>query len=69
MDTNIAIRTLTARSGWLDYRAGGGIVFDSRCAAEFEETESKASAFRQLVEHGKWADAALRQSGQLADTM
>ena len=69
MDTNIAIRTLTARNGWLDYRAGGGVVIDSRCQEEFDETESKASAFRQLVEHGQRADAALRQNGQLADTM
>ncbi|MEX0386682.1 aminodeoxychorismate synthase component I [Spiribacter sp. 227] len=50
MDTNIAIRTLTARDGWLDYRAGGGVVVDSRVRAEFDETESKAVAFRRLVE-------------------
>ena len=50
MDTNIAIRTMTARDGWLDYRAGGGVVVDSRCRAEFEETESKAVAFHRLVE-------------------
>ncbi|MEX0431014.1 aminodeoxychorismate synthase component I [Spiribacter insolitus] len=50
MDTNIAIRTLTAREGWLDYRAGGGVVVDSRARAEFDETESKAVAFRRLVE-------------------
>lgn len=51
MDTNIAIRTLTAHSGYLDYRAGGGIVVDSRCHDEFAETESKAAAFRDLIEH------------------
>lgn len=50
MDTNIAIRTMTARNGLLDYRAGGGLVFDSEVEAEFNETESKALAFRQLIE-------------------
>jgi para-aminobenzoate synthetase component 1 len=49
MDTSIAIRTLTARDGMLDYRAGGGLVADSDCAAEFDETESKAAAFRRLL--------------------
>ena len=49
MDTSIAIRTMTARDGVLDYRAGGGLVADSECAAEFDETESKAAAFRRLL--------------------
>ncbi|MDR9480142.1 MAG: aminodeoxychorismate synthase component I [Spiribacter sp.] len=49
MDTNIAIRTMTARDGWLDYRAGGGVVIDSECQDEFNETESKAAAFRDLI--------------------
>ena len=50
MDTNIAIRTMTARDGYLDYRAGGGVVIDSDCQDEFNETESKAAAFRSLIE-------------------
>lgn len=50
MDTNIAIRTMTARDGYLDYRAGGGVVIDSDCQDEFNETESKAAAFRGLIE-------------------
>ncbi|WP_200833029.1 MULTISPECIES: aminodeoxychorismate synthase component I [Spiribacter] len=49
MDTSIAIRTMTARDGVLDYRAGGGLVVDSECGAEFDETESKAAAFRRLL--------------------
>ena len=49
MDTSIAIRTMTARDGRLEYRAGGGVVVDSQAAAEFDETESKAVAFRRLV--------------------
>ena len=49
MDTSIAIRTMTARDGELDYRAGGGLVHDSDCQSEFDETESKAAAFRHLI--------------------
>jgi para-aminobenzoate synthetase component 1 len=60
MNTSIAIRTMTARDGVLEYRAGGGLVSDSGCRAEFEETESKAAAFRRLVETG----AARRASPQ-----
>ncbi len=52
MDTNIAIRTMTARDGILSYHAGGGLVFDSDPQAEFQETESKALAFRQLIQAG-----------------
>lgn len=49
MDTNIAIRTLSARDGWLDYRAGGGLVYDSEWSAEFAETEFKAAAFVDVM--------------------
>lgn len=52
MNTSIAIRTMTAREGVLEYRAGGGLVSDSDCRAEFAETESKAAAFRRLVAIG-----------------
>ena len=53
MDTSIAIRTMTARDGQLDYRAGGGLVNDSDCRSEFDETESKARAFRHLIDIGR----------------
>lgn len=49
MDTNIAIRTITAANGWLDYQAGGGLVYDSEWVAEFAETESKAAAFVDVM--------------------
>ncbi len=62
MDTNIAIRTMTAVDGWLDYRAGGGIVVDSVGEAEFAETESKAAAFRQLVDNANAKVAAKQQT-------
>lgn len=41
MDTNITIRTLLACAGELYAWAGGGIVADSDCADEFEETRNK----------------------------
>mgnify|MGYP000270453943 CR=1 FL=1 len=69
MDTSIAIRTLTARDGWLEYRAGGGLVVDSQCEDEFEETESKAAAFRRLIEEATPGFAAGRQSRSRAVMM
>ncbi len=45
MDTNIVIRTALHRDGRLYYSAGGGIVRDSECAAEYQETFDKAAAF------------------------
>ncbi|PWG61142.1 aminodeoxychorismate synthase component I [Sediminicurvatus halobius] len=55
MDTSIAIRTATVRDGRLEYRAGGGLVADSECAAEFAETETKAAAFRRLIHVSRFA--------------
>ena len=49
MDTNIAIRTGVVADGVLRYWAGGGIVSDSQCEAEFEETLHKAEAFARLL--------------------
>lgn len=40
-DTNIAIRTLIAREEILHLAAGGGIVIDSQCEAEYEECFTK----------------------------
>ncbi len=48
MDTNIAIRTLVHRSGEAEFWAGGGIVADSRCEEEFEETLHKAAGLLRL---------------------
>lgn len=41
MDSNITIRTLQARGGEILAWAGGGIVADSDCEEEFQETRSK----------------------------
>jgi len=48
MDTNIAIRTLVHRDGKAEFWAGGGIVADSRCEEEFEETLHKAAGLLRL---------------------
>jgi para-aminobenzoate synthetase component 1 len=49
MDTNIAIRTLIYSGGEVRCWAGGGIVADSTCAAEYQETRDKASAMLALL--------------------
>lgn len=43
MDTSITIRTLIAERGTLYCSAGGGIVADSDCAAEYQETFDKVN--------------------------
>lgn len=49
MDTNIVIRTLVYSGGEIRCWAGGGIVADSTCEAEFQETRDKASAMLELL--------------------
>jgi len=49
MDTNIAIRTLVYSEGEIRCWAGGGIVADSQCEAEYQETLDKASAMLRLL--------------------
>ncbi|MFM2397326.1 MAG: hypothetical protein RLZZ144_576 [Pseudomonadota bacterium] len=51
MDTNIAIRTLVYAEGEIQGWAGGGIVADSQCAAEYQETLDKASAILNVLQH------------------
>ena len=50
MDSNIAIRTLTFKDRELSCWAGGGIVADSDCEAEYQETLDKASAMLKLMQ-------------------
>ena len=50
MDSNIAIRTLLKRDRDIYYWAGGGIVADSDCADEFQESLDKAAACLRLFE-------------------
>lgn len=49
LDSNIAIRTLVYSGGTIRCWAGGGIVADSQCAAEYQETLDKASAMLELM--------------------
>lgn len=49
MDTNIAIRTASVADGRLDFCAGGGLVADSDCEAEWAEIGLKARAMLELI--------------------
>jgi len=49
MDTNIAIRTSVICNNRMTFFAGGGVVADSDCAREYQETFDKASQFFKLV--------------------
>ena len=42
LDSSILIRTFTVRSGWIQCSVGGGIVAQSDCAGEYDETWHKA---------------------------
>jgi len=50
MDLNIAIRTLVYSGGTIRFSAGGGIVADSRCEDEYQETFDKAAALLKLLQ-------------------
>jgi len=50
MDSNITIRTLIYSDNRLRFWAGGGIVADSDCNAEYQEVHDKASAMLKLVD-------------------
>jgi anthranilate synthase component I len=54
MDICIALRTAVVKDGTLYVQAGGGVVYDSVPAAEFEETVNKSKALFQAAR-----DAAL----------
>lgn len=50
MDSNIAIRTLVYTNSEIRCWAGGGLVADSQCAAEYQETLDKAAAMLELLQ-------------------
>ncbi len=50
MDTSITIRTLVAENNTLYAWAGGGVVFDSDCASEYQETLDKLSRILPILE-------------------
>ena len=49
LDLNIAIRTMVCANRRAYFGAGGGIVYDSDPAAEYEETLDKASALFEAL--------------------
>jgi len=52
MDLNIAIRTIVAKNGRLNFQAGGGIVYDSDPQREYEETIHKAASIIEAIRSG-----------------
>jgi len=50
MDSNIAIRTLLCEKKRISCWGGGGIVADSRCDQEYQETYDKVGKFMQLLQ-------------------
>lgn len=50
VNTGITIRTIHLEGGVARYRAGASIVFDSKGDEEAAETETKATAFRRVLE-------------------
>lgn len=49
MDTNIVIRTLVFANNEIRCWAGGGIVADSTCEDEYQETRDKAAAMLEML--------------------
>eukprot|EP00439_Symbiodinium_sp_Y106_P087837 s1_g373.t1 len=58
MDTNILIRSMTCMGEHISFRAGGGIVADSKPAYEYQETLDKAAALAEAVRGVVRNDAA-----------
>jgi para-aminobenzoate synthetase component 1 len=55
-ELNVAIRTIQCAEGRAIFHAGGGIVWDSDPAAEYDETLAKARALRDALE--SWGEPA-----------
>ena len=53
MDSNIAIRTLQCQNGEIHCWGGGGIVADSQCEDEYQETYDKVGKFLKVLEEMK----------------
>jgi anthranilate synthase component 1 len=60
LDTCIAIRTLVMKDGCAYLQAGGGIVFDSHAATEYQETVSKLRAPMRAIDMAEIAAAEMR---------
>lgn len=53
MDLNILIRTMVRKANSISFRAGGGIVADSRASHELEETRAKARGLLNVFKQEK----------------
>jgi anthranilate synthase component 1 len=61
MDTCITIRTIVVKDGVAYVQAGGGIVYDSDPAEEFQETVNKAQASLRAIEYAERTGAGRRR--------
>jgi len=52
-DSNLLIRTMTQRHGWIAFPAGGGIIAQSDPRSEYEETLHKARGLLNSLSPGK----------------
>ncbi len=59
LDTCIAIRTMVVKDGVAYLQAGGGIVYDSVPATEYEETVNKMKALMRAIDQAEIAAAEL----------
>jgi len=50
MDSSIAIRSLLIKDGTVSCWGGGGIVADSECEAEYQETFTKVRVLLNTLE-------------------
>ena len=57
LDTCIAIRTMVVKDGAAWLQAGGGIVYDSRPAAEYRESVNKTLALERAIDQAELAAA------------
>ena len=53
LDTCITLRTMVMKDGVAHVQAGGGIVYDSEPAREYEETVNKAKALMRAIERAE----------------
>ncbi len=60
MDICIALRTGVVKDGTLYVQAGGGVVYDSDPAAEYQETVNKARALRQAAAEARLFESQRR---------
>ncbi|MBN2717720.1 MAG: aminodeoxychorismate synthase component I [Deltaproteobacteria bacterium] len=73
MDLSIAIRTATVSKGRLVFSVGGGIVYDSNAAAEYQETLDKGQTLMRAIQNGQsqpaeapaflWRDGLIQKTG------